>query len=367
VNVGIVSGFFHDHSIWKIPTQGWLSQLDRNRFRLFGYYSGTRSDRVTSLAAELCRRFVRGPLSVERWRTTILADKLHVLIYPEIGMDSMAAQLAAQRLAPVQCNGMGHPITSGFPTIDYCLSSDLMEPPNAEKHYTEQLIRLPNISVHYEPLQTEPVLLTRSELGLRSSSTVYWSGQSLFKYLPQFDLVFPRIARQVGDCQFIFIEHAGSTHLTELFRKRLHQTFAAIGLNAVDYCVFLPRLDQHRFMAAVGQCDVFLNTIGWSGFNSVMESLPHNLPVVTMTGPFMRSQHAVAILRMLNVTDTIASSIDDYVSIAVRLGQDVPWRMAIKSRIAEHKHRLYRDETCISALEEFLESVARDARPASSR
>src|SRR5262249_8815708 len=146
-------------------------------------------------AVMLCDRFVRGPLSINRWRQAILDDAPHALIYPEVGMDGVSAQLAAQRLAPVQCNSWGHPDTSGFPTLDYGLSSELMEPPEAQDHYTERLVRLPNLSIYYEPLDLDPVSLSRADLGLGSTATVYWCGQSLYKYLPEFDVVFPLIAR----------------------------------------------------------------------------------------------------------------------------------------------------------------------------
>ncbi len=138
VRVGIVSGFFRHHSNWKLPIKGWLSQLDRQRFRAFGYHTGNREDGETKVAASFCDRFVQGPLPLDRWRQEILADAPHILIYPEVGMDPMSAQLAAQRLAPVQCNSWGHPETSGFPTLDYYLSSDLMEPPDGQDHYTER-------------------------------------------------------------------------------------------------------------------------------------------------------------------------------------------------------------------------------------
>ena len=138
IRVGIVSGFFWLHSNWKIPIKGWLSQLDRRRFTLFGYHTGQRQDEATREAASLCQRFVQGPLSLARWREAIGVDAPHVLIYPEVGMDPAAALLAAQRLAPVQCISWGHPDTSGLPTIDYYLSSALMELPEAQAHYTER-------------------------------------------------------------------------------------------------------------------------------------------------------------------------------------------------------------------------------------
>src|SRR6185437_2362238 len=96
-----------------------------------------------------------------------------------------------------------------------------------------------------------------------------------------------------------------------------------------------------------------------SGCNSALESLPHNLPIVTLRGALMRGRHSAAILEMMGVTDTIAGSIDEYVSIAAALARDPERRRALSGRIAERKARLYRDRSCIAALEDFLDRAAR--------
>jgi protein O-GlcNAc transferase len=357
IRVGFVSGFFRHHSNWKIPIKGWLSRLDRRRFQVFGYHTGADRDQETESAAPLCARFVHGPLSADDWRAAILQDAPHVLIYPEIGMDPMSARLAAQRLAPVQCASWGHPDTSGFPTIDYYLSSELMEPPEAAGHYTEKLVRLPNLSIHYEP--PTPMSLSRPDLGLRPGAVVFWCGQAVYKYLPQFDEVFPRIAREVGDCQFAFIAFPDAPHVTAVLEARLERAFADHGLDAARFCAVLPRLDPHHFAGAMGLCDIMLDSIGWSGCNSTLESLTHDLPIVTLPGPLMRGRHTAAILRMMDVTETVATTYDDYVAIAVRLARDETMRGAAKSKIARSKHRVYGDMTCIAALENFLNGVSR--------
>jgi len=366
VRVGIVSGFFRRHSNWKIPISGWLGQLDRRRFALFGYHTGRESDDVTTAAAGLCAGFVQGPLPIEAWRRAILDDAPHVLVYPEVGMDPVCAQLAAQRLAPVQCGSWGHPDTSGLPTIDFFLTSDLMEPPDGQAHYSERLVRLPNLSVYWEPPDRRPVPVDRADLGLRAGATVYWCSQAIYKYLPQFDDVYPRIARAVGDCQFTFIQFPGADRVTNVLRDRLRAAFAGHGLDAGDHCVFLPRLDPERYAAAIGCCDVALDSIGWSGCNSVLECLLHDLPIVTMPGGLMRGRHAAAMLDMMGVTDTIARNIEEYVSTAVRLGRDATWRADMRSRIAASKTRIYRDRACIVALEDFLDTQARQTRETNS-
>lgn len=361
IRLGIVSGFFRQHSNWKIPVRGWLKNLDRDRFHVFGYYTSGERDAETDAAAALCERFVQGPLSLDAWRRAILDDAPHVLIYPEIGMDRVSAQLAAQRLAAVQCASWGHPVTSGFPTIDYFISSDLMEPEDAAAHYSEHLVRLPNLSIYYEPLDVPPVGIDRAQLGLRTGAVVFWCCQSLPKYLPQFDEVFARIAAEVPGCQFTFIEFAGGRGVTEMFRARLDRAFKAVGLEAVDHCVFLPRLAPDRFVAAIGQCDVVLDSIGWSGCNSVLESLAHNLPIVTLAGQMMRGHHTAAILEMMELRETTARTVDEYVSIAGALGRTAAKRAEVSSRIANKKQRVYCDRHCIVALEAFLDGVVRTA------
>ena len=362
LRVGFVSGFFRQHSNWKVPIKGWLRQIDRRRFEVIGYHTCARRDEATKEATALCDRFVQGPLSIDQWRQTILNDAPHVLIYPEVGMDPVCGQLAALRLAPVQCSSWGHPQTSGMPTLDYYLSSDLMEPPEAQSHYSERLVRLPNLSIYYEPIAVQPAPMTRAAIGLRSGACVFFCGQSLYKYLPQFDAVFASIADVTRDGQFVFLRHPASPKVTEIFRSRLQNAFAAIGRQVDDHCVFLDRLSARDFPAVMGLCDVFLDSIGWSGCNSTLESLTCDLPIVTMPGSLMRSRHSAAILRMIGVAETIAASIEDYVRIAAKLADDHEWRMTLSHAIAVGKHKVCKDMAPILALEDFLEDAVRRAQ-----
>jgi protein O-GlcNAc transferase len=360
VRVGIVSGFFHEHSVWKIGAKAWVTQLDPQRFQLFGYSIGFKKDGETELARKHCHRFVEGPQSLERWRDIIAADRPHILLYPEIGMFHQVAEIAALRLAPVQCSYIGHPQTSGYPTIDYFLSGELIEPPEGDAHYSEKLIRLPNIGFHYEPLEVLPVRVTREELGIRPTATAYWCAQSLFKYLPQHDEVFPRIAREAGDCQFVFIHHTRAAAVTALFERRLENAFAAAGLKSSEHCVFLDPMNVSRFAAASAQCDAMLDSIEWSGGNTTLEALAQDLPVVTFQGALMRGRVSAGMLRMMGMPEAIAETVDGYVALAVRMAKDLSFRTALKARIASDKHRLYRDRASIVALEDFIQRVVRE-------
>lgn len=357
IRVGFASGYFSRHSIWKIPISGWIETLDRDRFELFGYHLGSKSDAQTQKARSLISQFRAGAATIEQWAQSIRNDRLDVLVYPELGMDPLSFRLATLRLAPVQAVYGGHPQTSGLPTMDYFLSSDLMEGPNADSHYTERLVRLANLSVHYEPPETGDLKISRADLGLTADSIVFWCCQVPFKYLPKYDSVFAKIAQRVKNARFVFIRYRRGPAVTEILQQRLSRCFSEYGLSAREHCIFLPTMDFGRFNAVARLADIYLDTIEWSGNNSLLESLAWNTPPVVLPGAMMRGRHALAILAMMGITEAIATTVDDYVDIAVRLALEPELRAAIAARVAEAKHALYRDAASVRSLEAFLIGV----------
>ncbi|MEO0685268.1 MAG: tetratricopeptide repeat protein, partial [Cyanobacteria bacterium J06649_11] len=315
----------------------------------------------TLAAANIFDKFVQGNRSIERWCETIAEDKLHILIFPEFGMDPTTVNLGCLRLAPIQMTSWGHPETSGLPTIDYYLSSDLMESENAQENYTEKLVRLPNLSIHYTPLQIQLEAVSRTDIGVKEDEILFWCCQSLYKYLPNHDDVFPRIAKELSNAKFIFIQHE-SEDVIKVFRKRLNSAFEQLGLNSQDYCLFLPRMRPQKFAGVSAIADVFLDSIGWSGCNSSLESVAHNLPIVTLPGDLMRGRHSMAILKMMGIEETIASSKEEYVRIAVSLGKDSQYRQHMSAKVAQNKHKLYGDLKPVRALENFLLEVVNKPR-----
>ncbi len=353
VRIGIISGFFYNHSNWKIPIKGWVENLDKNEFELIGYHTGITKDSSTIAAAKVFDKFVQGVRSIEQWCEAITEDKLHILIFPEFGMEPMTVKLGCLRLAPIQMTSWGHPDTSGLPTIDYYLSSDLMELANAQEHYTEKLVRLPNLSIHYTPLAIQPAATKKPDIGLKEDEILFWCCQSLYKYLPNHDDVFPLIAKEVENSKFVFIKHE-SEEVTEIFRQRLSHAFEKLGLDYQNHCLFVPRMKSRAFAGMTALADVFLDSIGWSGCNSTLESIAHNIPVVTLPGELMRGRHSLAIMKMMGIEETTALNKEEYVKIAIRLGKDVEYRQYISQQIAENKHKLYSDLKPVKALEDFL-------------
>ena len=54
IRLGLVSGFFRDHTVFKMFLEGWLAELDRDRFEVIGFHTGGASDATTEWAAARC-------------------------------------------------------------------------------------------------------------------------------------------------------------------------------------------------------------------------------------------------------------------------------------------------------------------------
>lgn len=363
IRVGFLSAYFRDHSNYKIPIKGWLEGIDRESFEIFGYHLSDLVDSKTEEASRLCDRFVQGPLSLKQWIDTIQDDKLDVLIFPEIGMDPTCRKIACYRLAPVQVNSWGHPVTSGLSTIDYFLSSELMEGPESDSEYTEKLIRLPRLSINYKPPHRTLLPLQRPHFGLRDDAVALWCCQVIYKHLPQFDWVYAEIATRLPHSQFVFITIQSNSEPAQLFKKRLTSAFETKGLNPEHHLLFLSSLKADEFATVASLCDLSLDAFEWSGCNSSLETLAYGTPIVTCPGRFMRGRHTEALLRVLQCEELIAATPQAYIDLVVSLASAPERVQALRDKIRSNIHLAYNDTSCIRELERHLREWASDQAP----
>jgi predicted O-linked N-acetylglucosamine transferase (SPINDLY family) len=360
IRVGYISPNFRHHSESK-SHMGWLCEQNHDEFEVFAFYIGRKVDAVTDEIRHASDHFYQMTGDLEDICKAILPSNLHIAVFLD-HCDPTMAQLAALRLAPIQCTSWGRACTSGLPTVDYFLSSSLIEPEDGQDHYSERLVCLPGIGICYRKPVIPRALLVRRRgyYGLGENRTVYFCCQSEFKYLPQHDHVFVEIAKRLPSSQFVFRTHNDA--LRDDLLGRLKRAFAAEGLKAADYCVILRELPTHiDYWNLNLVSDVFLDALDYSGCVTTMEAIACGLPIVTAPGRFNRSRHSYAILTQLGVSETIAHDKKEYIDISVRLGQDRAWRAQIVERMKANHGLLFGDTRCVRALEEFYRQAVKEA------
>ena len=358
IRLAIVSGYYHDHTIWKLFLEGWLRGFDRERFEVIALHTGSRRDARTDEAEALADMFLTAPPSGD-WAALLTALAPDVILYPEIGMDPATARLAAMRLAPLQLAAWGHPVTSGHPTIDVFVTGALMEPPEPAREGAEERLALPGIGHAYAPDPALPSAIDRAALGLRPGASLLWLGQALYKFAPVHDRLWARIARDCGDCQLLFIRFARSTAVSARFEARLAAAFRAEGVDPDRHLVMLPSLPQADFIAAAGLCDLVLDPPAWSGGRSTLDLLAIDPVLVTAPGATMRSRHTAGILAAMGMEDCISPDLDAYAARTAALVRDPQARAAIRARVGAGKHRVYAHADALNALQDFIRQRVR--------
>lgn len=367
VRIGFVSHFFYDCSAGRYFRK-WIEALDRARFEIFVYHVRPSVDAVGNAVRDASDHF-RQPRDGVFLGEVIRGDDLDILVYPELGGDGATFLLAALRLAPVQCAGWGHPVTTGHATIDYFFSSDVMEPADADAHYRERLVRLPGIGTHYAPPPLPrrlPRAEARARLGLPVDRHLYLFPQSIYKIHPDNDALLADVlaADPIGTVLF-FAGHTSET--TEQFLQRFARTLKTRGLDVADRVILLPITSRDTYLRINMACDVMLDSLHWSGGNTSLDAIAAGLPVVTLPGRFMRGRQTCGMLMVAGVPELIAADARDYVARALRVVSDAAFRESVVERLRAGSESLFNDRSAIDAMQAFYGALVRRQDPHASR
>jgi len=136
-----------------------------------------------------------------------------------------------------------------------------------------------------------------------------------------------------------------------------------------------------------------LDTYPYGGCLTALDALAHAIPIVTLPSPYIRGRYAVgeekrevnvsrtttttttttakalfspplsrftlALYRQLGVMDCVATTPEEYVSIAIRLDQDPPFRESVVAQLISQHHLLPRTEEVAAEWESLFLRLAR--------
>lgn len=354
IRVGFLSSFFNTHTIGKL-SRGLIAHLNRDDFRVVVLSLGEHHDPVADFIRARADEFIVLPRQVEPMRAAVAAARLDALIYTDLGMSHTSYTLAFSRLAPVQCVTWGHPSTTGLPTLDYFLSSDAMEPPDAAAHYTERLVRLPSLTFYfYRPPPPERTR-DRAAFGLNPQAHSYVCPQSIYKFHPDFDPILADILRRDPQGEVVLIRWAYQW-ADDLLRAR----FGRVMPDVAHRVRFIDRMPQSAFVELLGHCDVLLDPLHFGGGMTSLEGISLGVPIVSLPGGFLRGRITKGMFQQMGVTDCLVSTPQQYAATAVRLGTDPAYRDSISRKILGAAGRLFEDRSAVTALEDFLRQAVRE-------
>jgi protein O-GlcNAc transferase len=266
--------------------------------------------------------------SDERLADQIRADQIDILF--DLAGHTYGNRLLvfARKPAPIQIAWIGYVGTTGLQAMDYILADRYEIPWEAERHYCERVLRMPDGYVCYEPRAAPPVsTLPALDVGHVTLGCFNNSVKMTSRAIE----VWSQILHRLPDARLALrVRLKNDPALVE----RFVEGFAAEGIDAsrLDLSSELPYFEH---LADYRRIDLALDPFPFSGGVSTCEALWMGVPVVTCPGETFASRHSLSHLSNVGLTETIARDLDEYVELAVALASDLPRLATLRAGLRE--------------------------------
>lgn len=293
--------------------------------------------------------------SLESARVQVAALELDVLVYLDIGMDPFSYFLAFARLARTQCVLGGHPVTTGISAMDYYISSDLIETPDAQDHYSEKLVRLPIGLFYFERPIMPTAFKSRSELGIPTEGKVYLCPMMLHKLHPDFDAAIARILELDPSGHVVLIADKKYSCWQSILERRFETT---VPQSVRARIIFLPWITEWSDFASLNKtADVILDPFHFGMGTTAITTCSVGTPFVTKPGQFMRGRVGLFFAKLLDVMECVAEDYEDYAQKAVSIASDGALRQSIQGKMKANNHVLFENMQSIQDGVELFRSL----------
>ncbi|WP_197440188.1 tetratricopeptide repeat protein [Polystyrenella longa] len=351
IRIGFISHHFKNHTIGNL-NQGLIKKIDHTRFHTTVFSQLKHEDYMGRLFQNEADEFIHLKSNIGAAVELIQNQDLDILYYPDLGMDPYTFSLAHLRLAPLQCVSWGHPVTSGSPEIDYYVSTELIDGPEAQQHFTEELVRFKTLPTYFYYPSLPKVFHTRAELGLPEKGNLYVCPQSLFKFHPDMDDIFKGILQQDPEGYVILIDG-----IEQKWNKRLRTRYQEAMPQEHDRILFISRLDHEKYMSLVHNTDVMLDPLPFGGGNTSYQALALGIPIVTCPPVHQRGRFTQGLYRKIDVMDCVVESYEDYINLSVELALNKSKRDDVKSKILNSNSILFEEVEAVREFESFFEQI----------
>ena len=214
---------------------------------------------------------------------------------------------------------------TGLSSMDYWLGDTHLFPHIIHEYHTEKIIRLPRCFIAWQPTDALPdgrILSVPSFRDNSASGVRFGSFNNNRKFSNEVLQCWSNILNKVVDSKLVLKATNGKDYKTmNLLRQRL--VFNGIDPSRV---LWLERTDTpEEHLMQYSQIDIALDTFPNGGCTTTCESLWMGVPTIVFTGGAYVSRMSTAVLQGAHLPSLCATSVDDYIQIALDLASNVNW------------------------------------------
>jgi predicted O-linked N-acetylglucosamine transferase (SPINDLY family) len=239
--------------------------------------------------------------------------------------------ILALRPAPLQVGYLGYPGSMGASYVDYILADRIVIPAEHRRFYTEKIAVLPDTyQCNDSKRRIAEKTPSRAEAGLPAEGFVFCCFNDNSKITPEIFDVWMRLLKDVDGSVLWLLEN--NPEATRNLRLEAEA-------RAVDggRLIFAAQAQQAEHLARHRLADIFLDTLPYGAHTTASDSLWAGLPVLTCMGTSFAGRVAASLLHAVGMPELIASSLEDYAALALKLARDPTGLAAVRSKLARHR------------------------------
>lgn len=235
----------------------------------------------------------------------------------------------AHKPAPLQMSWAGYVGTTGLPAIDYVIGDDSQFPTDANSHYVEKLLPLPDGYICYTPPENAPEV--SSLPALEAEKLTFGCLNNPAKFNGSVCKTFSDILNATPNSQILF-RFRGLNDTT--VQVPIIDAFKSHGVSK-DRILFEGHGPHAEFLDTYNRIDIALDTAPYSGGLTTCEALWMGVPTVTYPGETFAGRHATTHLRTAGYPDLVAEDCAAMIQRAITLAQDVPALSVMRTSMRE--------------------------------
>ncbi len=336
IRVGIVSCDLRTHSV-AFFIDPFLLGHDRGSFEVFCYATGPEDATTTRLKSHAVTWRTCVNMDDQTLTQVIRADHLDLAIELNGHTNSGILLAMASRVAPVQATYLGYPGTTGVPAIDWRLVDRHTDPESEafDAQTSERLLRMDDPFLCYRPIENAPDVAPPPSAVSSDEPIRFGSFNAIAKVNARVVGLWARVLQAVPDSRLVL---KSSSLIDAALRDEVRERLGRWGLDPSRLDIVSPTLGVRDHLAQYANVDIALDTFPYHGTTTTCEAIHMGVPVVTLAGDRHASRVGVSLLHALGLDEFVATTDEEFVTIASRLARDRDGlgtlRSALRDRLA---------------------------------
>jgi predicted O-linked N-acetylglucosamine transferase (SPINDLY family) len=331
--IGFVSGRLGNQPMGYL-LEGLLAGIDPSLYEVTIYANQGARDEQGDRLARYCQNW-RGIMGLDDETVTqiVSEDQMDVLIDLAGHLSTNKLSVFGNRVAPLQATWLGFCGTTGMPQMDVLIGDRVATPATEDHLVVEKVGRMPHSFFCYTPPREE--VMMRPAPSQRGEPFTFGCFAQTRKINRQTIEAWCEILNEVPGSR-ILLKTKGLSSQT--MRSQYTRWFEEGGVTP-DRVVFMASTSWVLHLMAHNQIDALLDPFPYSCPILTCEALWMGVPVLTMAGPGFVGKLAASTLHQVGLDQLVTSSVEDYVTMGVRLANDLDqiteWRAGLRQTLLD--------------------------------